>query len=224
MLTVTGVAAGSTSVVVKDNGSPAKTVTIPITVTTSGGGGGGFTTAGTVSFSSNKGNFTASGIYNGDATTGSGAGAMTMSSGGSYIMQVTGYRVNSATSIDIAILQFMDTSPIASGSYNYPPTSGTKTVIVSYAPAVNPNDTNENIYLLTSTTANISAFSSSNTQGTFSGNGMYYSNGTVVPTNTIAITGGTFNVPVIPLIALNVLQQPIDKKIEKIIKRIMSSR
>ena len=139
-------------------------------------------------------------------------------------MQVTGYRVNSATSIDIAVLTFMDSAPIATGSF-VSPSTGSKSVTVLYFPAHNPNDTTtQNLYMLTTATANISAFSSSNAQGTFSGNGMYSANGILVPSNTIAVTSGTFNVPVIPLIALNVLRQPIDNKIERIIQRITSSR
>ncbi len=184
-----------------------------------GGGGGGFTTAGTISFSSDIGNFTATGIYNENATTGSGAGAFTQSSAGGNTLTIYGYRVNSATSIDITVIQFMNSAPIATGSFVFPST-GSKSVTVLYFPANNPNDTTENFYLLSTATANISAISASNAQGTFSGNGMYSAN----PSNTIAVTSGTFNVPVMPLITLNVLQQPIDNKIERVIKRIMSSK
>ena len=192
-------------------------------LTPGGGGGGGFTTAGTISFSSNKGNFTATGIYDEKATTGSGAGAFTQSSAGGNTLTIYGFRVNSATSIDITVIQFMDSAPIATGSF-VSPSTGSKSVTVLYFPANNPNDTTENFYLLSTATANISAISASNAQGTFSGNGVYSANGTLDPTNTIAVTSGTFNVPVMPLITLNVLQQPIDNKIERIIKRIMSSK
>jgi len=213
-LSVTGVAAGSTSVIVKDNSSPAKTVTVAITVTTSGGG---FTTAGSLSFTSDKGNFSASGIFNPNVATGSGAGAMILSSGGSNTLTVYGFRAN-GTSYELVLAIFMDSAPIATGSYTYPPTTGSKLVMISYFPAVHPNDTTESFYLMTSAAANISALTSSNSQGTFSGSGMYYANGTVNFTQTINITGGTFNVPVIPGGAANT----VNNKIEGIVKRIVS--
>jgi hypothetical protein len=216
-LSVTGVAAGSTSVTVKDNSSPANTVTVAITVTTSGGG---FTTAGSMSFTSNQGNFSANGIYNPSATTGTGAGAILQSSGGSNFLTVYGFRVNSATSFDIALVQFMDSSPIATGSFVYPPTTGSKLVMISYFPAMNPSDTTtESFYLLSTATANISAITSSNAQGTFSGSGMFYVNSTPNPSQTINITGGTFNVPVIPGGA-----NTVNNKIEGIVKRIVSQQ
>jgi hypothetical protein len=216
-LSVTGVAAGSTSVVVKDNSSPAKTLTVGITVTTSGGG---FTTAGSLSFSSNQGNFSASGIYNPSATSGTGAGAVLQTSAGSNFLTVYGFRVNSATSFDIALVQFMDSSPIATGSFVYPPTSGSKLVMISYFPAMNPNDTTtQSFYLLSTATANISAFTSSSAQGTFSGSGVYYLHGSPNYSQTISITGGTFNVPVI---AGGGLANTVNNKIEGIVKRIVS--
>ncbi len=216
-LSVTGVDAGSTSVIVKDNSSPAKTLTVAITVTTSGSG---FTTAGTLSFTSDKGNFSASGIFDPNATTGSGAGAMILSSGGSNTLTVYGFRANSATSYDLVLALFMDSDPIATGSYTYPPTTGSKLVMISYFPAVNPNDTSatESFYLLSTATANISAVTSSNAQGTFSGNGMYFVNSTPNYSQTISMTGGTFNVPVIPGGSANT----VNNKIEGIVKRIVS--
>jgi hypothetical protein len=217
-LSVTGVAAGSTSVIVKDNSSPAKTVTVTITVTTSGGG---FTTAGSLSFTSDKGSFSANGIYNSSPTTGSGAGAMILNSGGNNILMIYGFRVNSATSLDLTLIEFMDSAPIATGSFSYPPTTGSKFVIVAYFPAFNPNDTSatRSFYSLSTATANISAVTSSNAQGTFSGNGMYYVNSIPNPSQTINITGGTFNVPVIPG---GGAANTVNNKIEGIVKRIVS--
>jgi len=213
-LSVSGVAVGVTSVVVKDNSSPAKTVTVSITVTSSSGG---FSTAGSLSFSSDKGNFSANGIFDPNVTTGSGAGAMVVSSGGSNTLTVYGFRAN-GTSYELVLAIFMDSAPIATGSYTYPPTTGSKLVMISYFPAVKPNDTTDSFYLMSSAAANISAMTSSNSQGTFSGSGMYYANGTLNPSQTISITGGTFNVPVIPVGS----PDRVSKKIERIVKRIVS--
>jgi len=198
-VTINGVAAGSTSVTVKDNSASAKTVIIPITVTATGGsgGGGGFTTAGSVSFSSNVSNFSANGIYDSVATTGSGAGGFSSNSSGQYSLVIFGYKYNSSTSVDLTMLIFFDSAPIGTGTYVYPPTTS-KFVSILFMPGVNPNSETSSAYqLTTSATASISAITASNATGTFSGNGTFMSNGVVDPSKTISVTGGTFNVPVI---------------------------
>jgi len=178
-------------------------------------------TSGTVSFNSDKGNFSANGIYNPSATTGSGAGGFLMTSSGSNILAIYAYRFNSITSLDLAIIEFMDTAPIAAGTFTYPSTSS-KSVLISYFPALNLNDTTSSFYLLmTSTTATISALSSSNAQGTFSGNGMYFVNGTPNPSQTITVTGGSFNVPV--TVGSGGTIKQANSKIEGIVRRIVNS-
>jgi hypothetical protein len=72
---------------------------------------------------------------------------------------------------------------------------------------------------MSTATANISAFTSSNAQGTFSGSGVYYLHATPNYSQTINITGGTFNVPVMPGSGS---ANPVNNKIERIVKRIVS--
>ena len=214
-VTVHGVAAGSTSMVVKDNSSPAKTVTISINV-----GSGTFTTSGTLSFSSNVANFSATGIYNETSLTGSGAGGYFSTTSGQNIVIVYGYKYNSSTSLDLVIVEYADASAIVAGTYSYP--AATKMVLISYVPAMNPSSsTFTDLYMLTSATSAISVITSSNAQGTFSGSGMFISNGTPDPSRTIAVTNGSFNVP---LIVGTSLAKSTDDKIESIVRKIVNSR
>jgi hypothetical protein len=217
ILSVTGVTAGSTRVVVKDNSSPAKTVTLPITVKAFSGG---FTIAGTLSFISNKGDFSANGIYDPTATSGTGAGAMIRSSGGINTLTIYGLRINSATNVDITLIQFVDTAPLAIGTFAFTPTTSLKSVSISYAPATNPSDTTApNFYLLTSATASISVLSSSDAEGTFSGSGVSYVNAIPDFSQSINVTAGSFKVPVIPISGS---VNTANKNIESIVKRIVS--
>ncbi len=220
-LTVTGVAAGSTSVTVKDNSVTPKTVTIPITVTAAGGGGGStFTTAGTVAFSSNVSNFSANGIFNDATTTGSGAGGFRMDTTGQSQLVIYGYKYNSPTSVDLAIIVFFDVAPISAATYVYPPTTS-KFVMISYAPALNPNSSTSESYILsTSATATISAVSTSSAAGSFSGSGVFSSNGVPNLTKTISVTNGTFNVPVISGSG----PKQADGRIEAIVKRMVKAQ
>jgi hypothetical protein len=212
-LSITGVGAGTTSVIVKDNSATAKTVSVDITVTATAPTG----TSGTVSFNSDKGNFTATGVYSPSATSGNGAGGFARTISGYNVLEVYAYRFNSATSFDLLFIQFMDTAPIATGTFTYSPTSS-KTVTIAYSPGLNPNSTTSDAYILTSSaTAVLSAYSSSNATGTFNGSGVYYVNNTPNTSQTINVTGGTFNVPVSPGGA-----NPVNSKIEGIVKRIVS--
>lgn len=189
--------------------------------TYTGGGGGGSSTAGTLAFSSDKGSFSANGVYNSNATSGTGAGAFLQSSGSNNMLAIYAFRVNSPTSFDITLIQFLDSSPISSGAYSFPPTSSSKMVMVNYFPNMNPNDTNNvNFYSLSTATANISALTTTNVQGTFSGSGMYYMNDNPNPSQTIALTGGTFNVPILPSGGL----RKSNNTVEKIVNKILQSR
>ena len=216
-VTVHGVAAGSTSMVVKDNSSPAKTVTINITVNS---GSIIFTSSGTLSFSSNVANFSATGIYNVNALTGSGAGGFLTTSSN---LLVYGYKYNSSTSVDISMVEFTDASPIAAGTYVMPPITGTKSVTISYIPGLNPSSsTVTDMYILViSATATISALNTSTAQGTFSGSGLFVSNSVPDYTRTITVTNGSFNVPYLVGVSP---ANPADKNIESIVKKIVNSQ
>jgi hypothetical protein len=83
-------------------------------------------------------------------------------------------------------------------------------------------DSMPNFYsLMTSTSATMSAYSSSNAQGTFSGSGMYFVNSTPNPSQTITVTGGSFNVPVTA--GSGGAAKQANSKIEGIVRRIVNS-
>ncbi len=166
-------------------------------VLTGGGGGGGGTTSGSAGFNSDKGNFAASGPYNSSATSGSGATAIVSAAGGSNQMEILAYRINSATNIDLLIITLHSNAAIATGTYSF--AFGNQYATVSYSPGINPSDTSTtgNLYLLTSGSGvTVSTLTSSNVQGSFGGTGFYFSHGTVNTSQTINVTGGTFNVPI----------------------------
>ncbi len=162
-----------------------------------GGGGGGGTGSGSAGFSSDKGNFAASGPYNPNAVSGSGATAIVSGAGSASQMEILAYRINSATNVDLLIITLHSNATIATGTYSF--AYGNQYATISYSPGINPSDTSTtgNLYLLTSGAGvTISTLTSSNVQGTFGGTGFYFSHGTVNTSQTINVTGGTFNVPV----------------------------
>jgi hypothetical protein len=214
-VSVTGVGAGTTSVVVKDATTPTpKTKAIPIIVTAVGSTT--FTTSGSLSFSSNVTSFSATGIYNVSTLTGSGAGGFLTTSND---LLVYGYKYNSSTSVDITMVQFTDTSHIAAGTYVYP---GTKSVTISYVPGMNPSTTTiTSMYFSTSATATISTFNTTTAQGTFSGTGIFVANSVPDFTRTISVVNGSFNVPLVFGVSP---ANPADKKIESIVRKIVNSR
>lgn len=183
---------GSTVVKIKDSSTPSKTVTISISViaayTTS--------TSGSLSFNSNRGDISMSGIGsigNNAPTSGTGVIALSEFDG----TAVYAYSVNSPISIDLVVMYFRSTTNLAVGSYGYPSTG--KVVMITYQQNVNPNDSlsmDRGYILATSATANIETLTSSEIKGTFNGTGYYMDNGTPVSSQTISVTNGLFNAPI----------------------------
>ncbi|MCX6136169.1 MAG: hypothetical protein NTV54_01555, partial [Ignavibacteriales bacterium] len=147
VVTINGVATGSTSLVVSDNSSPKKSVTVSITISS-----GGFSTAGAISFNSTAGNFSVNGTYNEAAISGGGAGGYFYSYTSFSQLEVTGYRFNSATNIDLVVISFYNPSgiTIGPGTYSFTPTGTATYVTVVYLPNSNLNDTTNSAYFLMS--------------------------------------------------------------------------
>ncbi len=184
-LSIVSKSLGSTTVKVKDSSTPSKTVTISINVVAA------YTSSvsGSLSFNSNRGDISISGIgsIENSAPT-SGAGVIALG-------EFSGSNTN-----------------LAVGSYGYP--SSGKVVMISYQQGVNPNDSlsmDRGYILATSALANIETLSSSVIKGTFSGVGYYIDNGTPVPSQTINVTNGVFNAPIVQ----------IGKKQESVIEKIV---
>jgi hypothetical protein len=140
-------------------------------------------------------------------------------------MYVYAGKYNSPTSIDVVVLMMMDqAAPMSTGTYQTIPVGTTKMFQFMFAPAVNPSDTAamESVYMLTSGSATISTLSSTAAAGTFSGSGFYLNNGIPVPTQTINVTNGSFNVPL--LVGEGGLTVDQRKAIEKIARRMISHK
>ncbi|MCX6138203.1 MAG: hypothetical protein NTV54_11985 [Ignavibacteriales bacterium] len=197
-VTVLGVAAGSTSMVVKDNSSPVKTLTISITVST--GGSSTWTTSGSLSFSttltttSTVRSFSVSGIANSDYTGSGGAGAIYSAS--SKILWVFAYKPNSYSSTaDLVILELFTTAAtLTTGSYSLNGT-GTNYGTMIYDVRITATDTA--YYMTSSGTANLTTLTSSAAAGTFSGGGMYTTGSGAF--DLFTLSNGTFNVPSIAI-------------------------
>jgi hypothetical protein len=198
-VTITGVASGTTQVVVKDNSSPAKTVTIPITVTS----GGGFTTSGSLSFSMLLNgvttNWSASGIYNNSGTSGSGAGGLLYTGTTDQDVDVIAYKFNSSTSVDVAVLNLTALGTISTGDYLVVNSTG-KSAYFIYMPNLKPYDTSSTFqdgYMLYSGKATVNSYSTTAIQGSFNGSAYYLTNLGPDMTKLPTISNGAFNVPVI---------------------------
>ncbi len=157
-----------------------------------GGGGGGNTTPGSMSFNSDRGSFSANGVYNSTVPNGSGAVAYRDSVQGIQLLVVIAYRYTTLTSLDIAIVDFAIHPGSEVGTYSV----AQGQVTIRYMVGVDPRTQNpyDNYYGATTGTAAISSFSSSGAQGTFSGSGVFYTNQTP-GSQTFSLTNGTFSVP-----------------------------
>jgi hypothetical protein len=213
-LQVTAVSIGSTTIKVKDSSSPAKTVTVTVTVKNSYSSG----TAGAVSFTSNRGNYSVNGVGEfGIYPPVSGAGALAVQDFES--LMIFAYKVNSTTNLDIVLMGFESNTSDYSGTFYYP-ASG-KIVYVSYFPGANPADSTflQSGFLLNgSSTATMESITSSSMKGTFSGNGYYFSNGASNTSIGINLTNGSFNVPIIRtgLMADRSVQKNVARMVEMI--------
>lgn len=190
---ISAIAEGSTTIKVKDSSSPEKSATILVSVKTTIVA----TTAGLLSFTSNRGDFSVNGMgeYGVNPPT-SGSGAIALQAFDAIM--ILAYKVNSSTDIDITLIGLESNTSVYSGTFFYP--SSGKAAYITYYPNVNPNDSlsmGKGYLLASSATATIQAISSSKIQGTFSGNGYFANNGINDLTKTIAVTNGDFNIQLI---------------------------
>ncbi len=214
-LRVTGLAEGVSTVKVIDSSSPAKSVTVNVTVTKSYTTG----TVGAVSFSSNRGNYSVSGIgeYASTPPT-SGQGAIAMQDYES--LYILAYKVNTPTNLDLMLIGFTSGTSDYTGTFYYPATG--KVVYVSYYPNTNPTDTTflSTGYLLNgNATAVMESISSTAMKGTFSGAGYYFSDNTLNTSVGITMTNGAYNVPIVRTGLM--ADRSIQKNVSRMVKKIM---
>lgn len=153
-----------------------------------------FKTEGTFSFSSNKGNFTATGIFDTLMTNPSASGAFTYTENKKTIVMVFAYNIISQTNVQMVFSGVVDTlGSVSTGSYPFNPTSGTKGALFGYIPNLMDTSMNASFYVLTKGALNVSSISASAVAGTFTGTGV----NAFDTLQTINITSGTFNTPVV---------------------------
>lgn len=223
IVTVTGVGGGNTYIVVKDNSGPSKTAWINIRVRQI------FTTPGSLSFSSTVSNFSANGIFDNASdsmpTNTQGAGGFYSHDLGPYAtLEVVGYFKNSSTSWDVAVIAIVDSINVVTGTHPFLTGAGPiKRAEFLYVKDWNPSDTtgddpfNNGSYMLVTGSASLSSFTGTSAQGTFSGTGTWFVQGTPDPTKSITLTNGTFTVPVI---SGSITTSADQKAIEKLRHRI----
>lgn len=152
-----------------------------------------------LNFLSNKGNFTANGKYDTTRAYGTGVGGFRSTSSKNII--VFGYRINSATDVDVVVIGIADTGAIHSGTYIF--TGNENVLFLHYYPHVSSGSLS-NLgypYALTSGNFVISSISSTDIQGTFSGRGAYVVN----PSDSITVTNGSFVTSLEVVTSMNVV-------------------
>jgi hypothetical protein len=152
-----------------------------------GPSGGGGPTVSSLSFNSNRGNFSASGVFDTMLTPGSqtvGAWRFQGTSSDSFI--VLALIIGSDSSLTVAALFFFKQGTLTAGSLSFP----TEAMFL-YAPAVDIQDTTPpSIYTIITGQASISNLTNTSAQGSFSGNGSDIFN----LSRLISVTNGSFNV------------------------------
>ncbi|MFA6467427.1 MAG: hypothetical protein WCW35_00890 [Bacteroidota bacterium] len=162
------------------------------------GGSGGplFKTAGTFNFSSNRGSISANGIFDTLYTAQNAAGAFRFKSGNANIYVVFAYNAISQSEVQVAFVGVADTvNAIANGSYPFVSTTANKRAFFGYFPNAADSTASNEFYGLINGSVTISAVSATQVTGTFLGSG-YDQNSQANP-QTIDVTGGTFNSPVV---------------------------
>ncbi len=224
---VEGNAPGSTSVTVKDNASPANTVSIPITVIPKPV----FTTAGKISFQSSKGDFVTEGIYSESSPStvpvndaGAGGFVSKFSTMGN-IGQIIGYKKKTSTTVDIIVLIFLKNS-FNAGSVPFDTSSlleaGREVAGGGFGFDVNIYSESGPVYTLYNGNLIFSTLTEQTAAGSFSGSAYLEQNGIPVPGNNATVNQGTFNVPLIVddfiLTAGTVKQNRILHRLEQLMK------
>ena len=197
-MNVQGIAQGSTSVVVKDNATPPNKVTISITVIPKTV----FTTAGKISFSSNKGDFSVNGIFAENFIT---AAANSEGAGGQIIIELSssfgyiiGYKKKSQNIIDIVSIVFVKKT-LSQGTLAIDSSRnlGYDTAVVSIAFGADLNSQTPDSYVLHTGSLTFSVLNTQKATGTFSGAGTLIRNNVPVAGNTVSVTNGMFDVPLL---------------------------
>lgn len=157
------------------------------------GGTGLFKSSGTFSFTSDKGNFTAQGVFDTNMTSGSAAGAFHYTEGNRSIVMIFAYNMTSPTSGAVVFAGVADTAGvITNGTYQYVVNSGSKQAFFGYIPNIADTTGAGGFYVLMNGGITVSTIDTSKFIGTFTGSGL----NAFDTTKTITLSSGSFNTPV----------------------------
>jgi hypothetical protein len=227
-LYIEGVAPGSTTLVVRDNANPPNKVTISITVIPKPV----LTTPGKISFTSSAGGFSANGIlrdYPNDliaqpANSEGAGGTIYISSPGTNIGIIVGYKKHSQNIVDVVAIVFAKSNlsqgvlPIDSSRVLF----GIDTASVEFVFGGDLNSQTADMYLMNSGILTFTALSAQKATGTFSGAATLIRNDSPVVGSNATVTNGTFDVPLLQdnpeLTAQNLEQQRIIRFVQKMIE------
>ncbi|MGD0591554.1 MAG: hypothetical protein ABSA44_12285 [Bacteroidota bacterium] len=225
---IEGVAPGSTTLVVRDNANPPNKVTISITVIPKPV----LTTPGKISFTSSVGGFSADGILPDNldniaalpANSEGAGGTIYISSPGTNVGTIVGYKKHSQNIVDVVAIVFVKSNlsqgvlPIDSSLALY----GVDTALVEFVFGGDLNSQTADMYLMHSGTLTFTALSAQKATGTFSGAATLIRNDIPVAGSNTTVTNGSFDVPLLQdnlgLTAQNLEQQRIIKFVQKIIE------
>ena len=155
--------------------------------------GGLFKTEGTFSFASNRGNMTATGIFDTLMQNSSASGAFKYTQGTKTAVMIVAYNVVSSTNMSMAFLFYMDTlntTTVGTYSFDLPKV---KSAIFGYMPNLLDTTGNAMVYMLTKGSVNVTSLTESATAGNFTGTGYEISD----TLKTITVTSGSFQTPVV---------------------------
>lgn len=155
--------------------------------------GGLFKSEGTFSFSSDKGNFTATGIFDTLMMNNSASGAFKYTEGTQTVVMVMAYNIVSSSSMSMAFLFYIDTLNTTSvGSYSFDLKTA-KQAVFGYIPNMMDTSSAAAFYVLTKGTLNVTSLSETATAGNFTGSGV----SAYDTLKTITLTNGSFQTPVV---------------------------
>jgi hypothetical protein len=155
------------------------------------------------SFNTDDGNFSASGIYDPNATSGSGVGWYNEKT-------IAAYNIASSMDVSIALITFNDS--LAKRTYSFPTEA---TFGWAFHCSLNDEATIEaNLCVSTSGSVALSSYSGTQAQGTFSGSGFRVQD----QAHTVSFTDGTFDVT---SVSSRISTTELPRNVEMIIERLL---
>ncbi|MBI2430107.1 MAG: hypothetical protein HYV29_15170 [Ignavibacteriales bacterium] len=163
------------------------------TGSTPGSGNGIFKTAGTFSFSSDRGNFSVNGIFDTLFLSTNASGAFQYTEDGANLIFVYAYDMRDTSNVRVVFSGVVDTlTAVSTGTYSFEDINGSRFGIFGYMADIT-DAAHSAFYILTSGGISVSTLTTSTISGTFSGNGF----DAFDTLNTIAVTNGSFNTPIV---------------------------